>query len=117
MLSVEICDFKKHSRICNSYFFKNYHGLPRLYNFDSFTRSWSIQALRTYAWADVPPIHVHGLRHYAELGISGTRSGRRLSLIHISEPTRLGMISYAVFCLKKKKTTDTCTIITKQTAA
>src|SRR5665648_382790 len=28
---------------------------------------------------------------------------RVLSLIHISEPTRLGMISYAVFCLKKKK--------------
>src|SRR5450756_2684570 len=28
---------------------------------------------------------------------------RELSLIHISEPTRLGMISYAVFCLKKKK--------------
>src|SRR5665648_1175006 len=27
----------------------------------------------------------------------------KLSLIHISEPTRLGMISYAVFCLKKKK--------------
>src|SRR5450756_3024027 len=25
----------------------------------------------------------------------------QLSLIHISEPTRLGMISYAVFCLKK----------------
>src|SRR5450756_2644656 len=30
---------------------------------------------------------------------------RRLSLIHISEPTRLGMTSYAVFCLKKKKKT------------
>src|SRR5450756_2197950 len=29
-------------------------------------------------------------------------SVERLSLIHISEPTRLGMISYAVFCLKKK---------------
>src|SRR5450756_263992 len=28
---------------------------------------------------------------------------QELSLIHISEPTRLGMISYAVFCLKKKK--------------
>ena len=28
--------------------------------------------------------------------------GAVLSLIHISEPTRLGMISYAVFCLKKK---------------
>src|SRR5450759_5848188 len=27
---------------------------------------------------------------------------QRLSLIHISEPTRLGMNSYAVFCLKKK---------------
>src|SRR5450756_2787931 len=31
----------------------------------------------------------------------------KLSLIHISEPTRLGMISYAVFCLKKKKTKHT----------
>ena len=30
-----------------------------------------------------------------------------LSLIHISEPTRLGMISYAVFCLKKKKKQET----------
>src|SRR5450756_1543679 len=30
-------------------------------------------------------------------------AGHWLSLIHISEPTRLGMISYAVFCLKKKK--------------
>ena len=28
---------------------------------------------------------------------------RMLSLIHISEPTRLRRISYAVFCLKKKK--------------
>src|SRR5450756_3034702 len=32
--------------------------------------------------------------------------GHTLSLIHISEPTRLGMISYAVFCLKKKKKTQ-----------
>src|SRR5450756_1072223 len=31
------------------------------------------------------------------------RAAMGLSLIHISEPTRLGMISYAVFCLKKKK--------------
>ena len=30
-----------------------------------------------------------------------------LSLIHISEPTRLLSISYAVFCLKKKNTTIT----------
>ena len=29
--------------------------------------------------------------------------GARLSLIHISEPTRPRLISYAVFCLKKTK--------------
>ena len=29
-----------------------------------------------------------------------------LSLIHISEPTRQAEISYAVFCLKKKKNTQ-----------
>src|SRR5665648_1130313 len=39
------------------------------------------------------PITVSRLRHGSSAG---------LSLIHISEPTRLGMISYAVFCLKKK---------------
>src|SRR5450756_2672214 len=44
---------------------------------------------------------------------------RHLSLIHISEPTRLGMISYAVFCLKKKKKqknmmSDSIHSITKQ---
>ena len=30
----------------------------------------------------------------------------RLSLIHISEPTRQAEISYAVFCLKKKNKTN-----------
>ena len=30
------------------------------------------------------------------------RATKYLSLIHISEPTRLRRISYAVFCLKKK---------------
>src|SRR5665648_905381 len=38
-----------------------------------------------------------------EREVVGAPPGMRLSLIHISEPTRLGMISYAVFCLKKKK--------------
>src|SRR5450759_5498387 len=33
-------------------------------------------------------------------GMEGNGSVMGLSLIHISEPTRLGMISYAVFCLK-----------------
>src|SRR5450759_3896595 len=32
-------------------------------------------------------------------GTKGTKARYQLSLIHISEPTRLGMISYAVFCL------------------
>src|SRR5665648_1095804 len=40
----------------------------------------------------------HSRLHSSLLGL-----GIYLSLIHISEPTRLGMISYAVFCLKKKK--------------
>ena len=31
------------------------------------------------------------------------QAGKYLSLIHISEPTRRRGISYAVFCLKKKK--------------
>src|SRR5450756_2515477 len=35
--------------------------------------------------------------------ICGSYLALFLSLIHISEPTRLGMISYAVFCLKTKK--------------
>eukprot|EP00658_Telonema_sp_P-2_P051044 TRINITY_DN39056_c0_g1_i1.p1 TRINITY_DN39056_c0_g1~~TRINITY_DN39056_c0_g1_i1.p1 ORF type:complete len:131 (-),score=41.18 TRINITY_DN39056_c0_g1_i1:72-464(-) len=35
----------------------------------------------------------------------------RLSLIHISEPTRLLSISYAVFCLKKKKNNRTKDIL------
>ena len=33
----------------------------------------------------------------------GSGKYKDLSLIHISEPTRLLSISYAVFCLKKKK--------------
>ena len=38
-----------------------------------------------------------------ELGITPFVIPFRLSLIHISEPTRQAEISYAVFCLKKKK--------------
>ena len=33
----------------------------------------------------------------------GPRADLDLSLIHISEPTRLGMISYAVFCLTSRQ--------------
>src|SRR5665648_1224898 len=45
-----------------------------------------------------------GGKVYSKSVTNGIKSAaQRLSLIHISEPTRLGMISYAVFCLKKKK--------------
>eukprot|EP00658_Telonema_sp_P-2_P035652 TRINITY_DN25884_c0_g1_i1.p3 TRINITY_DN25884_c0_g1~~TRINITY_DN25884_c0_g1_i1.p3 ORF type:complete len:161 (+),score=46.85 TRINITY_DN25884_c0_g1_i1:144-626(+) len=40
--------------------------------------------------------------------------GCNLSLIHISEPTRLLSISYAVFCLKKKKSTNYNRLVTRR---
>ncbi|CZR83233.1 hypothetical protein CDFC105_43942 [Clostridioides difficile] len=52
-------------------------------------------------------------KYYATMGLSKAIDDIEniceiyLSLIHISEPTRLGMISYAVFCLKKKKKKST----------
>src|SRR5678815_5942502 len=39
----------------------------------------------------------------AIVDVDEKRPAAVLSLIHISEPTRLLSISYAVFCLKKKK--------------
>src|SRR5450756_2783223 len=57
-----------------------------------------------------PILRRGGARSGPEGSPPGSRTSRgrtspmmHLSLIHISEPTRLGMISYAVFCLKKKK--------------
>ena len=50
-------------------------------------------------------------KHWMEVDDEKTASpvpspdGKWLSLIHISEPTRQAEISYAVFCLKKKKNT------------
>src|SRR5665648_947386 len=43
-------------------------------------------------------VETHG-RPETERLLEGMPTLERLSLIHISEPTRLGMISYAVFCL------------------
>ena len=43
------------------------------------------------------------LKKISDLGLDIMNCrGQGLSLIHISEPTRLLSISYAVFCLKKK---------------
>src|SRR5674536_392876 len=44
----------------------------------------------------------HGLAPGVHPGYRNLGRGEGLSLIHISEPTRLLSISYAVFCLKKK---------------
>src|SRR5450759_5358441 len=55
-------------------------------------------------WADaaVPGLAPAGCRPPPGQRQSIDPPAPSLSLIHISEPTRLGMISYAVFCLKKK---------------
>src|SRR5450756_1102484 len=66
-------------------------GVPRIPLGESFAR------LNEY-----PPGGYREL-HAAAASYVGARPEQILSLIHISEPTRLGMISYAVFCLKKKK--------------
>ena len=44
-----------------------------------------------------------GAENYVKDIVSGEWHLFNLSLIHISEPTRRTPISYAVFCLKKKK--------------
>ena len=47
----------------------------------------------------------YGIDIMEQMGIPVQKihAGHALSLIHISEPTRQAEISYAVFCLKKKK--------------
>ena len=45
------------------------------------------------------------IKYVAEKGNQAVYQYVELSLIHISEPTRRTPISYAVFCLKKKKKT------------
>src|SRR5450759_5888055 len=63
-------------------------------------------AVRCLQSAAPEPCHRHRPRPVRREGparVVARRAARGLSLIHISEPTRLGMISYAVFCLKKKK--------------
>ena len=56
-----------------------------------FGYSWSKET-KTFS---IVPEEAKAIRRMAEL--------YELSLIHISEPTRQAEISYAVFCLKKKK--------------
>eukprot|EP00658_Telonema_sp_P-2_P075355 TRINITY_DN64884_c0_g1_i1.p1 TRINITY_DN64884_c0_g1~~TRINITY_DN64884_c0_g1_i1.p1 ORF type:complete len:101 (+),score=16.35 TRINITY_DN64884_c0_g1_i1:113-415(+) len=53
------------------------------------------------------PTHDVVLLSNSSMNEGWLRRNYYLSLIHISEPTRLLSISYAVFCLKKKKKTTT----------
>src|SRR5450759_1048123 len=63
----------------------------------------------THFFADADPFLLGrktlavNLADLAAMGATPRWATLALALIHISEPTRLGMISYAVFCLKKKK--------------
>src|SRR5659263_377608 len=62
--------------------------------------AWTVGEIAEAAAGGRPPVI---WLHFQECtGCSETLLRASLSLIHISEPTRLGMISYAVFCLKKK---------------
>src|SRR5660398_291001 len=51
----------------------------------------------------MPFLNLDSVQKVLWLFLIGFQSIYYLSLIHISEPTRLRRISYAVFCLKKKK--------------
>jgi len=52
---------------------------------------------------EVDALHQRLAKEHGVYICGASASVRSLSLIHISEPTRLRRISYAVFCLKKKK--------------
>eukprot|EP00658_Telonema_sp_P-2_P005044 TRINITY_DN11891_c0_g1_i1.p2 TRINITY_DN11891_c0_g1~~TRINITY_DN11891_c0_g1_i1.p2 ORF type:complete len:158 (-),score=45.37 TRINITY_DN11891_c0_g1_i1:60-533(-) len=62
--------------------------------------SWGREQMGT-AVRQMRMLAAQGVNHMMNYGLCYNPS---LSLIHISEPTRLLSISYAVFCLKKKKT-------------
>src|SRR5450756_1891899 len=62
----------------------------------------TVTGVKTSADQRHAKVYVSVLGKQAEREATMKALDKSLSLIHISEPTRLGMISYAVFCLKKK---------------
>ena len=65
-----------------------------------------LMADRFKAQLENAKIEVKAVKHELKTTRKEVTAARQLSLIHISEPTRRTPISYAVFCLKKKKITD-----------
>src|SRR5450759_5586481 len=66
------------------------------------TRVLNKMTLRRNPDVAAQPLKLDGEElNLARVLVNGVGTSFKLSLIHISEPTRLGMISYAVFCLKK----------------
>src|SRR5678815_1265614 len=56
----------------------------------------------SFSFVQISDSHIGFHKEGINTDVTGTLK-QALSLIHISEPTRLLSISYAVFCLKKKK--------------
>src|SRR5450756_2483217 len=84
--------------------FKNVGSIPTRpvgagpFSLTSYVPDSHADLVRNPGYWDASQIHVANF---------SVQSITQLSLIHISEPTRLGMISYAVFCLKNKKSNKT----------
>ena len=70
-------------------------------------KSFSLYFFNLYciAYCTRPRFRGPGTKPGMRCWTAGRAPGRPLSLIHISEPTRPRLISYAVFCLKKKTQT------------
>src|SRR5665648_1233190 len=83
------------------HYFEGYFNLDVIGDFD---KTWDNQD-----YLEVQGLNPIPVFHYGEpteilrfMTKKYNRIGIGLSLIHISEPTRLGMSSYSVFCLKEK---------------
>src|SRR5450756_561202 len=80
------------------------HKLDRFFRVEEGTGEAVLDGVRTAIRAGFAVVVPAGTNHnIINTGSVPLKLYTCLSLIHISEPTRLGMISYAVFCLKKKK--------------
>ena len=85
------------------------HGGEPRFAYDAYRRLIMMYADVVMEKASGIEISGKGIRKMLDEQLESIKKqrGYSLSLIHISEPTRLLSISYAVFCLKKKKKNNT----------